>query len=181
MRLATRPLAAGLLLVLLVLVAGCTPGATHRAASATPRPTTATTVSATQPQAGAGRLGAAGCRPPSPVTPLLQSGQQAGIEVHGTARGAELWALPFAPVPLPVGEEVKIVWRMTGSGPLRITATRSDGTAARRTFGPEEHGGSNWNRPGDEWGTGFVFPGAGCWDLRLVRTSGSGDVWLVAR
>jgi hypothetical protein len=90
MRPATRPLAAGLLLVPLVLVAGCTPGATHRAAPATPPPTTATTVPATQPQA-------------------------------------------------------------------------------------------SWNRPGDEWGTGFVFPEAGCWDLRLVRTSGSGDVWLVAR
>jgi hypothetical protein len=47
--------------------------------------------------------------------PWLQSGRQAGIEVHGTARGAELWALPFAPVPLPVGKEVKIVWRMTQS------------------------------------------------------------------
>jgi hypothetical protein len=90
-------------------------------------------------------------------------------------------ALPFAPVPLPVGKEVKIVWRMTGSGPLRITATRSDGMSARRTFGPEEHTGSNWNRPGDEWGTGFVFPEAGCWDLHLARTLGSGDVWLVAR
>jgi hypothetical protein len=177
MRPATGFLAAGMLLVLL---AGCTPSVTHRTTSGAPQ-RTATTVPARQPRASAGRLGAAGCRPPSPATPWLQAGQQAGIEVHGTGRGAELWALPFTSIPLPVGKEVKIVWRMTGGGPLRITATRSDGMSARRTFGPEEHGGSNWNRPGDEWGTGFVFPAAGCWDLRLVRTSGSGDVWLVAR
>jgi hypothetical protein len=101
--------------------------------------------------------------------------------VRGSARDATLWGLVFARVPLPVGEEVKIVWRMTGSGPLRVAATRSDGTPAGRTFGPEAHAGSNWKRPGQEWGTGFVFPEAGCWDLHLARASGSGDVWLLAR
>ncbi len=139
MRPAMRLLAAG---ALLALAGGCTPGATHRAAPTAPQPSTATTVPATQPQASAGRLGAAGCHPPSPATPWLQSGQQAGIEVHGTARGAELWALPFAPVPLPVGKQVKIVWRMTGSGPLRITATRGDGICA--WSGPRARETSGW-------------------------------------
>jgi hypothetical protein len=168
MRPAAPRLAAAMLLMLL---AGCTPRGTHRAGPADSQ----------SASAGAGRLGAAGCRPVSPATPWLQAGQQAGIEVRGTGRGVELWALPFAPLPLPVGKEVKIVWRMTGSEPLDVTATHHDGTPARYTFGPQEHDWSNWNRPGQEWGTGFVFPKAGCWGFHLARTSGSGDVWLVAR
>jgi hypothetical protein len=178
MRPATRRLAAA---TLLVLLAGCTPGVTHPADPAASQTATATTVAETPPQASSGRLGAAGCRPPSPTAPWLQNGQQAGIEVQGTGRGAELWALPLAPLPLPVGKEVKIVWRMTGRGSVAITATHQDGTPARYTFGPQEHDWSNWNRPGEEWGTGFVFPKAGCWGFHLARSSGSGDVWLVAR
>jgi hypothetical protein len=179
MRPAIRLLAAG---ALLALAGGCTPGVAHRAAPAAPQRTTVTTLPARPPQASTVRLGAARCHPPSPAKPWHPSGGGSGlIEVHGTARGGELWGLVFASVPLPVGQQVKIVWRMTGAGPLQVTATRSDGTPARRTFGPEEHGGSTWDRPGDEWGTGFVFPKAGCWDLHLARTSGSGDAWLVAR
>jgi hypothetical protein len=141
MRPATPRLAAAMLLMLL---AGCTPGGTHRAGPAAAQPA----------PAGAGRLGAAGCLPASPATPWLQAGQK----------------------------EVKIVWRMTGRGPVEITATHRDGTPARYTFGPQEHDWSNWNRPGQEWGTGFVLPKAGCWGFHLARTSGgSGDVWLVAR
>jgi hypothetical protein len=99
-------------------------------------------------------------------------------DVRGVARDADLWALPFAPLPFARGKEVKIVWRMTGSGPLKISAILPDGTRAKRTFGPEEHSGSNWQRPGQEWGTGFIFPKAGCWRLHLSRTTGAGDVWL---
>jgi hypothetical protein len=99
-------------------------------------------------------------------------------ELRGVARGADLWALAFAPLPFARGKEIKIVWRMTGSGPLEISAILPDGTRAKRTFGPEEHSGSSWHRPGQEWGTGFVFPKAGCWRLHLARTTGAGDVWL---
>jgi hypothetical protein len=167
--------------MLLMLLASCTPGGTHRAGPASSQPASVTTVAATPPPAGAGRLGAAGCRPASPSTPWRQAGRQAGIEVRGTGLGAELWALPFALLPLPVGKEVKIVWRMTGRGPVEVTATHDDGMPAMYTFGPQEHDLSNWNRPGQEWGIGFVFPKAGCWGFHLARTSGSGDVWLVAR
>ncbi|MGW0804879.1 hypothetical protein [Nonomuraea sp. NPDC002799] len=83
--------------------------------------------------------------------------------------------------PLPRGKEVKIVWRMTGEGPLRVTGTLPDGTSAKLVWGPEEHGGSNWERPGQEWGTGFVFPKRGCWKIELTRTRGSGHVWLLVR
>ncbi|NRQ35648.1 hypothetical protein HII36_27995 [Nonomuraea sp. NN258] len=103
-------------------------------------------------------------------------------EVEGTARDAELWGLLFTgPPPLPRGEEVKIVWRMTGDGPLKVSAALGDGTPAQLVWGPEAHGGSTWQRPGQEWGTGFVFPKPGCWEIRLSRTRGSGQVWLSVR
>ncbi|MEU7830421.1 MULTISPECIES: hypothetical protein [unclassified Nonomuraea] len=99
-------------------------------------------------------------------------------EVRGVSRDAEVWGLLFAPVPFKRGKEVKIVWRMTGEGPLKVTAALPDGTRAKPTFGPEQHTGSNWQRPGEEWGTGFVFPKAGCYRVDLTRTRGSGHLWL---
>jgi hypothetical protein len=73
---------------------------------------------------------------------------------------------------------LKIVWRMTGTGPLSVTFRAPDGERHRLTFGPEQHGASSWDRPGDEWGTGFKFTSAGCWHIHLARTDASGDVWL---
>ena len=103
-------------------------------------------------------------------------------EVRGTAAGAELWGLLFVgPPPLSRDKEIKIVWRMTGEGPLRVRATLPDGRTARLAWGPEQHGGSTWRRPGQEWGTGFVFPKAGCWKVELTRTSGSGHAWLLVK
>ncbi|TDD24903.1 hypothetical protein [Nonomuraea diastatica] len=100
-------------------------------------------------------------------------------EVQGTARDAELWGLLFVKeTPLHHGDEIKIVWRMTGEGPLHVRATLPDGAAATLVWGPEEHSGSSWRRPGQEWGTGFVFPKPGCWKVELTRTRGSGHVWL---
>lgn len=39
-------------------------------------------------------------------------------------------------------------------------------------WGPEEHMGSNWNRAGSEWGTGFRFPSPGCWQVVVTTDSG---------
>ncbi|WP_345575567.1 hypothetical protein [Nonomuraea rosea] len=103
-------------------------------------------------------------------------------EVQGIGRDAEVWGLLFAKKPpLSRGKEIKIVWRMTGEGPLSVKATLPDGTAAKLAWGPEQHGGSSWQRPGEEWGTGFVFPKRGCWKVELTRTRGSGHVWLPVR
>ncbi|MDP4504861.1 hypothetical protein [Nonomuraea turcica] len=104
-------------------------------------------------------------------------------EVQGTATDAELWGLLFAkaPPPLPHGEEIKIVWRMTGEGPLKVKATLPDGTQAKLAWGPQQHDGSTWQRPGQEWGTGFVFPKSGCWKIELTRTRGSGHAWIPVR
>lgn len=120
-------------------------------------------------------LGAPGCQPPSSI-------QSQGIpETQGTATGVQLWALFFAPIPIHPRQEIKIVWRMTGSGSFHLTTHGPHGISAQPTFGPEAHGGSTWNRPGDEWGTGFIFPTAGCWDLHATRGTASGDVWLIVQ
>ncbi len=111
-------------------------------------------------------LGQAGCQPPSPVR---------AFEVRGTSDSAEIYGLMS---PVEVGEEVKIVWRMTGSGELSITVTGPTGEVAPLTFGPERHGGSTYDRPGDEWGSGYRFDQPGCWHLHLERADTSGDVWL---
>ena len=55
---------------------------------------------------------------------------------------------------------------------------RKPGFSARPVWGPEAHGGSNWNKPGQEWGAGYVFTSPGCWDLHADRGSAYADVWI---
>ena len=102
------------------------------------------------------------------------------VEVRGIAHDGQLWALVFDRVPVPIRRKVKIAWRMTGAGPLRLLAL-GEHEQAVRPHDLAEHGGSNWDRPGDEWGGFFVFPSAGCWDIQARRGSVTGDVWLMAR
>jgi hypothetical protein len=87
--------------------------------------------------------------------------------------GTSLFALFFLAdnAPITAGQEVKIVWRMTGAGDLTINATGDKGARTRPTWGPEAHGGSSYDRPGDEWGTGWVFPSAGCWTIHATRAT----------
>lgn len=81
--------------------------------------------------------------------------------------------------PIEVGEEVKFVLRMTGEGDLDVSATQPDGSAGEIAWGPEAHGGSNFQRPGDEWGFGVTFTEPGCWTIEVSRTeSGSGYLQL---
>lgn len=123
-------------------------------------------------RATAGPLGGPGCQPPSPT--YIGS---AGPEVEGTSSPADLWALLFDTPPLSANQGVKIVWRMTGAGQLHLDTTGPGGIRAV-TGGPEVHLGSTWTRPGDEWGSGFLFPTPGCWDIHAVRDGAAGDVWL---
>jgi hypothetical protein len=104
----------------------------------------------------------------------------AGPELRGTGTGVTLYGLlmPTAPLPVRAGDEVKIVWRMTGSGPLRLSFTGPRGQVGTLQWGPEPHGGSTYDRPGEEWGAGYRFPVAGCWRLHAERTTGSADAWL---
>jgi hypothetical protein len=83
-------------------------------------------------------------------------------------------------VPIRARTETKIVWRMGGRGAFRIGAKTTDGSSAQLTFGPELHDGSTWSIPNtDEWGTGFIFPTAGCWRVHAWRDDATGDVYLL--
>jgi hypothetical protein len=117
------------------------------------------------------------CTHPSPGT----SGP--GHEIRGTTASGTLWGLALGPgrSPLRAGDALKIVWRMTGNGPLRAAFTAPDGTRKALAFGPDAHGASSYARPGDEWGTGFRFTTSGCWHIRLTRSDNVGDVWLDVR
>ena len=115
------------------------------------------------------------CQPPSPI-----DASSSGPEVQGTATNAELWGLIESDSGIPplTGTEVKIVWRMTGSGNFTVVAVGPNGMNVPPSQGPSEHLASSWSRPGDEWGTVFTFPVAGCWDLHTTRDIAKGDVWL---
>ena len=79
-------------------------------------------------------------------------------ELEGDLTGGDLWALVFDALPVRQGQETKIVWRMTGEGDVAMSATGPEGREAFPVWGPESHaGGSNWERPGDEWGSGWLF------------------------
>jgi hypothetical protein len=137
-------------------------------ASTTVRPSTTTTLMPPVPTGDfTGRpLGRPGCAPASPID---------ASEVPATSSDSEAWGLLFG---VPKVGDLKIAWRMTGSGDLQVTATSPSGATVAPAWGPEAHGGSNWDRPGDEWGTGWVFDQPGCWQLHLARDVGSADVWL---
>jgi hypothetical protein len=168
----SRPASALLLLCVASVATACTTSAVapHPARPATEHAATP------EPTPSGHALGAPGCRPPSPVTVFNSFLPQ----VQGTGHGATLWGLLMFPNPLParIGDQEKIVWRMTGSGLLTLEAISPDGHRVRLSWGPAFHTSSNFDKPGDEWGAGYVFTESGCWDLRAVRGGATADVWL---
>ena len=120
---------------------------------------------------------AASCARPSPIAVRKQ-----GPEITGRGRGAQLHGLIMVPhFPISAGRRsVKIVWRMTGSGPLKLAAYDAHGRKVPLAW-IEPHGGSNYRRPGDEWGSGYRFPHPGCYRLTARRTVGSAEAWLRVR
>lgn len=167
-----RSARAMLTVMLLSTILGCT----NKAGSVPVHPSQPARASTSASLPAGTAPGAAGCRPPSPVT----AGMSGLPQVEGTGRGASLRGLLMFPHSLParVGDQEKIVWRMTGAGQLQMVAIGPDGTRHRLAWGPDYHLGSNWDKPGEEWGAGYIFTVPGCWDLRAVRGTASADVWL---
>ena len=107
---------------------------------------------------------------PCPTSAELSDGT-GGPQRQGTGTDATLWALFFGPKAV-AGQEIKIAWRMTGAGDLTMNATGENGATVKPVWGPEAHPSSTFQRPGEEWGTGWVFPTAGCWTFNATRTTG---------
>lgn len=139
---------------------------------------------------GFGELGAPGCNPASPRN---QAGTGlARFEMFGTAAGAELWVLAGSAAAFlssddeaimdrVLGERVKIIFRLTSGMPSSFHAVAPDGTRVPPVWGPTAHGSSNWERPGSEWGAGFVFTQAGCWRIHAGSWPSQGDIWFLIR
>jgi hypothetical protein len=86
------------------------------------------------------------CRP-SPI----QKSENSFPEIQGTMKSkGEMWALLFFDT-AHAYEDKKIVWRITGTGEeFHAQAQNEAGAIILRIWGPEYHGGSNWERPGQE-------------------------------
>jgi hypothetical protein len=164
--------------VSLLMLAACT--STHRLSTPAPRtappatmPVMRSTVTAPASPTG---LGQPPCRQPSHIT------RGAGFpEVEGSSNDVRLWGLIMADGPdnpLRVNEQVKIVWRVTGAGELRLTSIGPDGGTHPLKWGPDAHVSSTYRRPGEEWGAGYLFTQPGCWQLHTVRGDATADVWL---
>ena len=100
-------------------------------------------------------------------------------EVRGTMHTqGEMWALLFFDQAY-ARQDAKIAWRITGTGQqFSARAQHTDGTIVLPIWGPEYHGGSSWERPGNEWGTGFNFSEPGCWTLTITRGATIGEIRL---
>lgn len=119
-------------------------------------------------------LGRPGCQPASPMVPRADNGFP---EVKATTSVGSLYGLVMGP--LRAGQEIKIVWRMTGAGPLSATSVAPDGRQVPLGFAPDRHGASNYDRPGHEWGVGYNLDQPGCWDLVLRRGGVRADAWVL--
>jgi hypothetical protein len=124
-----------------------------------------------------GSIGTAGCKPAA--TFHFLGGGTSGFPEAGvdTSRGS-LWALFFNPVPPPANQEIKVVWRMTGAGDFTFKVSDKDGKTVPLVWGPDGHGSSSWNHPGNEVGTGFKFPHSGCWQIHVAKPAVDADLWL---
>lgn len=144
-----------------VALTACTPRATE--------PTTAPTTTEDPYTTAATAAPLTSCGHPLPA-------DATGIGVRGRASSGSLVALLFGPE-IRAGEQTKIAWRVTGTGDVRFSAT-GPGPEQSPVWGPEEHGGSTFRYPGDEWGTGFVFPAPGCWTVHVTRDDMTGELPL---
>lgn len=125
------------------------------------------TASSAEPLAGG-----AGSAPGRSCGPTL--GPAGDIAVP-TVKG-NLWALPMGQLPAATGRELKIVWRATGTGALTLRAELAGQPEVDPSWGPEYHTSSNFDRPGEEWGSGFVLPAAGCWKITAMRAGMQGTL-----
>jgi hypothetical protein len=102
-------------------------------------------------------------------------------EMHADIVGnGDAWALLLSGSKTSTNSATLILWRATGSGAFQVYAS-GPGTARLLPInGPDPHpGGSNWQRPGDEWQTNFIFPTPGCWQVQVTRGADlHASIWL---
>lgn len=63
----------------------------------------------------------------------------------------------------------------TGDGDVSVVASSPAGEIIE-PFWLEAHGGSNWDRPGHEWGTLWELSELGCWTFTVHRGGASAQI-----
>jgi len=151
------------LTVILVLLVACT--SATEVSTAAPATETPTSVPPTSTPVS--------CQP----SEILES-QVAFGEIQGDMQSdGELWALLFFKAAWAKTEQ-KIVWRITGEGgEFEAQAQSEDGTIIQPVW-KQYHESSTWERPGQEWGTGFNFPASGCWRITITYGETTGTISL---
>jgi len=97
-------------------------------------------------------------------------------EIQGSMKSdGELWALLFFET-AHANEDEKIVWRITGEGDEFHSQAQNENGTIIKPIWIEYHGGSNWQRPGQEWGTGFNFSEPSCWKITVARGETIGEI-----
>jgi len=116
--------------------------------------------------------------PVDSATPKAPCSETTRVRPDGAMRGqtenGQVWALGGAPK---VGEEFKLVLRVTGAGELSVLGVSPDGSR-RAPTSVVEHISSNFNRPGDEWGTFWKFDRVGCWRIIVQRGNLNSNITL---
>jgi hypothetical protein len=108
----------------------------------------------------------------------IQKTENSFPEIQGTMKSdGELWALLFFET-AHINEDEKIVWRITGEGDEFYAQAQNETGTVLTPIWTEYHGGSSWQRPGQEWGTGFNFPEPGCWTITVTRGATEGEISL---
>jgi len=114
-----------------------------------------------------------GCQPSK-----IQVSENDFHEIQGDMKSdGEVWALLFFET-AQANEDEKIVWRITGEGDEFDAQVQSEDGLIFTPIWKEYHGGSSWQRPGHEWGTGFNFPAPGCWTITVTRGETTGTISL---
>ena len=151
------------LIVILVLLTACT--------SATEVPTTVPAIET--PTSVLSTSTPVSCQPSEILDTQVAFGEiQGDMQSDGT-----LWALLFFKA-VYVDAEAKIVWRITGEGgEFEAQAQSEDGTIIQPVW-KQYHESSTWERPGQEWGTGFNFPASGCWRITITYGETTGTISL---
>jgi hypothetical protein len=151
------------LVTTLVLLAACTP------ATGMPISVPATEISTSIPPT----LTPTVCQP----SEILES-QVAFGEIQGDMQSdGTLWALLFFKA-VYVNAEAKIVWRITGEDGEFEAQAQSEAGEIIQPVWEQYHESSTWERPGEEWGTVFIFPEPGCWTITVTYGETAGTITL---
>jgi hypothetical protein len=99
------------------------------------------------------------------VTPIVEGGSARAVVMEGR--------------PFPAKAKIKMVWKLTGSGPLHLFATGASKEIAPLQL--SEHSYPGLEGPGDEWGTVFEFRTAGCYVVHAERATASAYIKILIR